>query len=160
MRRLSKRTTKPEVAEGTARTSRSSHATARRIVVLGVLFTAIVVAYFYAADHSFLSTRRMTPIFRYLLLVDDSKTGWLTLGVCIAAALWKNPLLLKVIDFVGLRVTTVVTATVALLVLGAVFIYHDNAFSLDEYAAVFLAKIFAAARRARPLAPVSRVWVI
>ncbi len=161
MRPHSNRTTKPVVAGAAARTSLSPYSTERRIVVLGVLFTTIALAYFYAADHYFFSTRRMTPIFQSLLMVDDSKTAWLTLGVCIVAAFWKNPMpLLKVIDFVGLHVTTVVTATVALLALGAVFIYHNNAFSMDEYAAVFQAKTFAAGRLTAQLPPSVVNWLI
>ncbi|MDP9008830.1 MAG: hypothetical protein M3N91_09015 [Pseudomonadota bacterium] len=128
---------------------------------MGVLFTTIVLAYFYATDNYFFSTRRTTPIFRHLLMVDDSKTAWLTLAVCIMAAFWKNPMpLLKVIDFVGLHVTTVVTATVALLALGAVFIYHNNAFSMDEYAAVFQAKTFAAGRLTAQLPPSVVNWLV
>src|SRR5258708_24989149 len=161
MRPHSNRTTKPVVAGAAARTSLSPYSTERRIVVLGVLFTTIALAYFYAADHYFFSTRRMTPIFQSLLMVDDSKTAWLTLGVCIVAAFWKNPMpLLKVIDFVGLHVTTVVTATVALLALGAVFIYHNNAFSMDEYGAVFQAKIFAAGRLTAQLPPSVVDWLV
>jgi hypothetical protein len=133
----------------------------RRIVVSGVLFTTIVLAYFYAADSYYFSTRRMTPIFRHLLMVDDSKTAWLALGVCIIAAFWKNPLpLLKLVDFVGSHITTVVMATVALLALGAVFIYHNNAFSMDEYAAVFQAKTFAAGRLTAQLPPSVVNWLI
>jgi hypothetical protein len=149
------------VTEGTARRSLSPYTAERRIVVLGVLFTTIVLAYFYAADNYFFSTRRMTPIFRHLLMVDDSKTAWLTLAVCIMAAFWKNPMpILKVIDFVGLHVTTVVTATVALLALGAVFIYHNGAFCMDEYAAVFQAKTFAAGRLTAQLPPSVVNWLI
>jgi hypothetical protein len=133
----------------------------RRIVVLGVLFTMIVLAYFYAADNHFLITRRMSPIFQRLLMVDDSRTALLTLGVCIMAAFWKNPMpVLKVVDFVGLHVTTVVTGTVALLGLGAVFIYHNDAFSMDEYAAVFQANIFAAGRLTAQLPPSVVNWLI
>jgi hypothetical protein len=161
MRRLSNRTTEPVVAGGAARTSLSPHITERRIVVLGVLFTTIVLAYFYAADNYFFSARRMTPIFRHLLMVNDSKTAWLTLAVCIMAAFWKNPLpLLKVVDFVGSHITTVVMATVALLALGAVFIYHNDAFSMDEYAAVFQAKTFAAGRLTAQLPPSVVNWLI
>ena len=161
MRRLSNRTTKPEVAGAAAGTSLSPHITERRIVVLGVLFTTIVLAYFYAADHSFFSTRRMTPIFQYLLMVDDSKTAWLTLGVCIAAAFWEYPMpLLKIVDFIGLHLNTVVSAAVALLALGAIFIYHNNAFSMDEYAAVFQAKVFAAGRLTAQLPPSVVDWLI
>ncbi len=147
--------------EGTSHRSPSPYTAERRIVELGVLFTTIVLAYFYATDNYFFSTRRTTPIFRHLLMVDDSKTAWLTLAVCIMAAFWKNPMpLLKVIDFVGLHVTTVVTATVALLALGAVFIYHNNAFSMDEYAAVFQAKTFAAGRLTAQLPPSVVNWLV
>jgi hypothetical protein len=149
------------VTEGTARRSLSPCTAERRIILLGVLFTTIVLAYFYAPDNYLISTRRMTPIFRHLLMVDDSKTAWLTLAVCILAAFWKNPLpLLKVVDFVGSRITTVVTATVALLALGAAFIYHNDAFSMDEYAAVFQAKTFAAGRLTAQLPPSVVNWLI
>src|SRR3984957_6614812 len=161
MRRLSNRKTEPVVTEGTARRSLPPYTAERRIVVLAVLLTTIVLAYFYAADNYFFSTRRMTPIFRHLLMVDDSKTAWLTLGVCIVAAFWKNPLpLLKVVDFAGLHITTVVMVTVALLALGAVFIYHNDAFSMDEYAAVFQAKTFAAGRLTARLPPSVVNWLI
>jgi hypothetical protein len=149
------------VTQGTARRFLSEHIAERRIILLGVLFTTIVLAYFYAPDNYFFSTRRMTPIFRHLLMVDDSKTAWLTLGVCIMAAFWKNPLpLFKVVDFVGSHITTVVMATVALLALGAVFIYHNDAFSMDEYAAVFQAKTFAAGRLTARLPPSVVNWLI
>jgi hypothetical protein len=161
MRRLSNRTAEPVVTEGTARGSLSPYTAERRIILLGVLFTTIVLAYFYAPDNYFFSTRRMTPIFRHLLMVDDSKMAWLTLAICILAAFWKNPLpLLKVVDFVGSHITTVVMATVALLALGAVFIYHNDAFSMDEYAAVFQAKTFAAGRLTAQLPPSVVNWLI
>jgi hypothetical protein len=160
MRRLSNRTNEAVVSESIAPRSFSPHTADRRIVVWGVLFTTIVLAYFFAADNYF-SSRRMTPIFRHLLMVDDSKTAWLTFAVCIVAAFWKNPIpVLKIIDFVGLRVTTVVTATVALLALGAVFIYHNDAFCMDEYAAVFQAKTFAAGRLTAQFPPSVINWLI
>jgi hypothetical protein len=149
------------VPETTAPQSFSPYTADRRIVVLGVLFTTIVLAYFYAADNYFLSTGRMTPIFRHLLMVDDSKTAWLSLAVCIVAAFWKNPIpVLKVVDFVGSRVITVVAASVALLALGAILIYHSDAFCMDEYAAVFQAKTFAAGRLTVQLPPSVINWLI
>src|SRR3984957_19774965 len=160
MRRLSNRTTEAVVSESIAPRFFSSFTSDRRIVQLGVLFTTIVLAYFYAADNYF-SSRRMTPIFRHLLMVDDSKTAWLTFAVCIVAAFWTNPMpVLKIVDFVSLRVTMVVTATVILLALGAVFIYHNDAFCMDEYAAVFQAKAFAAGRLTGQLPPSVINWLI
>lgn len=133
----------------------------RRIVALGVLFTAIVLTYFFAADKYVLSTGRMTPIFRHLLIVDDSKTAWLTFAVCLVAAFWENPIpILKVVDFVGLRITALAAATVALLALGGLFIYHNDAFCMDEYAAVFQAKIFATGKLTAQLPPSVIDWLI
>jgi hypothetical protein len=161
MRRLSNRTTEPTATTDAARASVPPYVTERRIVVLGVFFTTIVLAYFYAVDNHLFSTRRMTPIFQHLLMVDDSKTAWLTFAICIVAAFWKNPMpLFKVIDFVGLHVLAVVAATVALLALGAVLIYHNDAFCMDEYAAVFQAKLFAAGRLTAQLPPSVINWLI
>jgi hypothetical protein len=161
MRRLSNRTTEPLATATTARRSAPPDTADRRIVVLGVLLTTIALAYFYAADNYYFSTRLMTQIFQYLLMVDDFKTAWLTFGVCTLAAFWKNPVpLLKVVDFFGAHGVAVALATVALLALGALFIYHDNAFSMDEYAAVFQAKIFATGRLTAQLPPSVVNWLI
>ncbi len=162
MRRLSNPTTEPVAAAAAAAcASAPSPIVERRIVALGVLLATLVLAYFHAADSYYFSTRKMTQIFRYLLTVDDAKTAWLTLGVCILAASWKNPVpILNIVDFIGSRVTAVAIATVALLGLGAVFIYHNSAFCMDEYAAVFQAKIFAAGRLTAQLPPSVVDWLI
>jgi hypothetical protein len=121
--------------------------TARLVVLLSLLLTLTALAYFYAADHHFFSTRYMSPIFQYLLMEDDRKTEWLTLAVCVLAGLWTRPgPVLRLVDFLSAHVLQVMLAATALLGLGALFIYHNNAFSMDEYAAVFQAKIFAAGR--------------
>src|SRR5882757_5593165 len=133
----------------------------RSVVVLGFLLTAFTLAYFYAADKHYFSTKLMTPIFRYLLMADDAKTAWLTLGVCFLAAFWKNPVpILRVVDFIGSHVAALAIASVALLGLCAVFIYHNDAFCMDEYAAVFQAKIFAAGRLTAQLPPSVVNWLI
>src|SRR5258708_38383540 len=159
MHRHSNRTTEPVMGEAFARRFVPPCTAERRIVILGVILTAIALAYFQAANHHYLSTRRMTPIFQYLLTVEDPKTAWLTLGVCVLAAFWKNSAaLLRVVDFVGSKINTIVMASVALLGVGAVFVYHNNAFCMDEYAAVFQAKIFAAGRLTSPLPPSVVGW--
>jgi hypothetical protein len=162
MRRLSNRATEPLAAGATARRSASPPDTPdRHIVVLGVLITTIALAYFYAADNYYLSTRLMSQIFQYLLMVNDFKTAWLTLGVCILAAFWKNPApFLKVVDFFGAHGAAVAMTTVVPLALGALFIYHDNAFCMDEYAAVFQAKLFAAGRLTAQLPPSVVNWLV
>jgi hypothetical protein len=161
MRRLSNRPTGPLAAETTARKSAPPDTAERQIIVLGVLLTTIALAYFYAADNYYFSTRLMTRIFQYLLMVDDFKTAWLTLGVCILAAFWRNSVpVLKVVDFLGANGAAVAVAAVAPLALGTLFIYHDNAFCMDEYAAVFQAKIFAAGRLNAQLPPTVVNWLI
>jgi hypothetical protein len=132
----------------------------RHIVALGVLFTAVALAYFFAVDDDF-ATRRMTPIFHYLLMNDDSRTAWLTLGICVLAAFWKDPApFLKVVDFAASHLAAVVMAMVALFGLGAIFIYHNSAFCMDEYAALFQSKIFAAGRLTAQLPPSVVDWLI
>ena len=133
----------------------------RQIVVLGVLLTTIALAYFYAADNYYFSTRLMSPIFQYLLMVDDFNTAWLTFAVCILAAWWRNPApFVKLTEYIGRHVLAVSVATVVVLATLAVFVYHDNAFSMDEYAAVFQAKIFASGRIAVRLPPSVVDWLI
>src|ERR1700692_3074456 len=101
MRRLSSRTTEP-LTGAPARRSVSPDSPDRRIILLAVLLTAIALAYFYAADNYYFSTRMMAPIFQYLLMVNDIKTAWLTLGVCVLAGCWRNPApILNVVDFVS-----------------------------------------------------------
>jgi hypothetical protein len=153
---------KPVLDTPTARRSAAPPDTAdRQIVVLGVLLTAIALAYFYAVDNYYFSTRLMTQIFQHLLMLDDSKTAWLTLGICIGAAFWKNPVpFLKIVDFLGAHGVVVAVAAVVPLALGALFIYHNNAFCMDEYAAVFQAKIFAAGRLTAQLPPSVVNWLV
>ena len=51
-------------------------------------------------------------------------------------------------------------ASVVLFAFGAVFIYHNNAFSMDEYAEVFQAKTFAAGRLSAHLPATVVDWLI
>ena len=131
------------------------------MVVLGVLLTTIVMAYFYAADRFYFSTRMMSPIFQYLLMVDDFNTAWLSLGVCILAAFWKYPApIFEIVDFLAAHAARVALTSVALLALGALFIYHNTALCMDEYAAVFQAKTFAAGRLIAQLPPSVVDWLV
>ncbi len=147
--------------EAAERAVNSQDATDLRIVLLGVLLAVVALAYFYAADHYYFSTRLMSPIFQYLLMINDFKTAWLGLGVCAIAACWKNPKpILKVVDFVSAHEIATAVAVAAASALGAVFVYHNNAFSMDEYAAVFQSKIFAAGRLTANLPPSVIDWLI
>jgi hypothetical protein len=134
---------------------------AQQFIALTVLLSTIALAYFYVVDNYYFSTKLMTPIFSYLLMVNDFNTVWLALGVCVAAAFWRNSApILKVVDFLGNHATVTALAAVALLACGAVFIYHNNALCMDEYAAVFQAKVFATGRLFAQLPPSVVDWLL
>ena len=118
--------------------------TDRSIRWAGVLLCATSLVYFYLLDRVILSSAGFSPIFRYLLTVYDARTAWLALAICFLAALWRQPtLIVRLIDVVGQRPYSIALATVALIALGAIVVYHDYPFSMDEYAAAFQSKIFA-----------------
>jgi hypothetical protein len=130
-------------------------------IILAILLSAVALAYFPALDHHLFSSRYMSGIFRYLLKEYDAKTAWLTFGICVAAACWRNPApSLKIVDFVNAHLVPIVIASVALLALGTVFVYHDNAFAMDEYAEVFQAKTFAAAQLRAHLPATVVDWLV
>src|SRR5450631_2286230 len=115
-----------------------------RIKSAGVLLSAACVMYFYALDHILFSSAHFSPIFRMLLTVADFQTAWLALTICFLAALWNRPApILKLADFFGKHPSALALASVAVIAMGAVVVYHDYPLSMDEYAAVFQARIFA-----------------
>jgi hypothetical protein len=133
----------------------------RQVVVLGVLLTTIVLAYFYATDNYYFSTRYMSSIFQYLLMVDDFNTVWFSFAVCILAALWRNPSpFVRLTEFLGTHVVALVIASVVLMASASVAVYHGSAFSMDEYAGVFQAKIFASGLVTASLPPSVVDWLV
>ncbi len=132
----------------------------RTVIVLALLASMLALGYFYTPDR-LLSTRHMSPIFRHLLLADDARTAWLSFCVCGLAAWWRYPgPIMRLVDGIGRHVTAVVAGAVVLLALGTVFVYHDTAFAMDEYAEVFQAKVFAAGHLTASL-PASVVdWLV
>jgi hypothetical protein len=118
--------------------------TDRRIHWTGVLFCAACLAYFYLLDRVLLSSAHFSPIFRYLLTVYDARNAWLALAICLIAAFWNRPApIVSLVEVVGQYPRTIALASVALIALGAIVVYHDYPFSMDEYAAAFQSKIFA-----------------
>ena len=80
-----------------------------------------------------------------MLLTDyDFRTAWLALAICCLAALWNRPApILRLVDCCGEYPYSLAMVCVAMMALGALVVYHDYPFSMDEYAAVFQSKIFA-----------------
>ena len=101
-----------------------------------------------------------SPIFRFLLALD-SRAAWIGLAICGLAALWNRPApILRVVDFLSERASWVAAASVALFAVGTVAVYHDYPLSMDEYAAVFQAKIFAAGQLSAQLPPSYVDWLV
>jgi hypothetical protein len=121
--------------------------TERHLNWVAILLSAICLAYFSALDRFLFSSAHFSPIFRLLLGVYDSRTAWLALTICVLAAIWKRPgPMLRLADYFGNHPYSVALASMAMLALGTILIYHDYPLSMDEYAAVFQAKIFASGR--------------
>jgi hypothetical protein len=118
--------------------------TDRRIHLAGVLLCAICLAYFYLLDRVLFSSAHFSPIFRVLLTVYDSRTAWLALTICLLAVFWnRSAPILRLVELFGKHPYSIALASVAMIALGAVLVYHDYPLSMDEYAAVFQSKIFA-----------------
>jgi hypothetical protein len=110
----------------------------------GVVLCAASLAYFYLLDRVLLSSAHFSPIFLYLLTAYDSRTAWLALAICLLAALWNRPApISRLVEFFGQHPSPIALASVALIALGTIVLYHDYPLSMDEYAAVFQSKIFA-----------------
>ena len=103
----------------------------------------------------------MSRIFDYLLISQDFHTAWISLGICILAGFWKKPdPINRAMDFVSVRPLAVAGAATVGFSLGAVFVYRNTALSMDEYAAVFQAKVFAAGHLAAQLPPPVIDWLV
>ncbi len=133
----------------------------RLFILSGILASVVCLAYFMMLDRFIFSSAYFTPMFRILLTVDDSQTIWLSVAICFLAALWKMPSpILKLIDFLVRNRYLVVLSTVALISVGSLVAYHNYAFSMDEYAAVFQSKIFARGHIYAQLPPSVINWLV
>ena len=119
----------------------------RHLNWVAISLSTMCLAYFYALDRYLFSSAHFSPIFRLLLDVYDSRTAWLALTICVLAAVWSRPgPIWRLVDFFGNHPYSVALASVMMMGLGTILIYHDYPLSMDEYAAVFQAKIFASGR--------------
>lgn len=120
-----------------------SRFTERHARVAGVVVCALCVAYLYMLDRLLFSSGHFSPIFRALLKFDV-QTALLALAVCLLATAWNRPApVLQSVNFLGRHPIGLALAVVALLGVGSMTVYHAYPLSMDEYAAVFQARIFA-----------------
>jgi hypothetical protein len=132
-----------------------------RIVWLSVLLAVSCLAYLYMLDHALFSTANFSPIFRVLLTAYDRKTACVAAMICVLAAIWKRPdPILTVVDYLARRPGFVALGTTVVISLGAVLVYQNYPLSMDEYAAVFQAKIFATGRLVAQLPANAVGWLV
>ena len=133
----------------------------RRVILIGTLLCVLCLAYFYVLDLKVFPTAGMTAIFILLLRTFDAQAAWLAVGICLVAAFWTRPgPILRVVDFFGRHVLGTAIVLVLVVCAGTVWVYRDHPFSMDEYAAVFQAKIFASGHITAQLPPALVDWLI
>jgi len=121
-----------------------AHPLAARSLLLWCLGAALAIEVFllYAGRASF------SPIFAYLLYTGDAVGNRLLLVLAGCAYLLRRRAgaILAAIRIAGSRPWLVAAVLFPLLCLGSLRVYYDQPLSMDEYAAVFQAKAFAAGR--------------
>jgi hypothetical protein len=135
--------------------------TGPRFVLAGAGLCALAVAYFYLLDRLLFSAVRFSPIFRFLLTTYDFEAAWLALAVCIFAASWnRSAPTLRLVDFLGNHPVLLASASIFMLALGSLLVYHDYPLSMDEYAGAFQSKVFARGMIFAQLPAGLRDWLI
>jgi hypothetical protein len=103
----------------------------------------------------------MSPAFWYLLKAYDAHGNLLLLALAVAAFLLRrHPVALAAVRFCGERPWGVAALLFPALCLGSHAVYHAYPLSMDEYAAVFQARIFAAGAVAGSFPPDLIDWLI
>ncbi len=129
--------------------------------LLAILTAIVCWTYFHLVDRMIFSTSAFVPIFKFLLIHDDAETAWLVLGVCVLAAGWQRPAsILALVDRLGRHPRTIAILSVPVFAMGSLFVYHNYPLCMDEYAAVFQAKIFAAGHLSAHLPPAAVDWLV
>lgn len=97
---------------------------------------------------------RFSPVFAYLLTAYDAHGNLLLLAVAACAFFLRGrPGALDAVKLAGANPWLAAAVAFPLLCAGSLFVYHDRPLSMDEYAAVFQAKAFAAGRLAGVFPP-------
>lgn len=133
----------------------------RHLILVGILVSLACLAYFQLLERGAFAGDYLAPIFRYLLTSYDAETAWLSFAVCLLAAAWnKATPVLRLIDAMASKPLWVASLSVVAIALGAMTVYHRYPLSMDEYAAVFQARIFAAGKLTAEL-PASVIdWLV
>jgi hypothetical protein len=135
--------------------------TSRYPVLWALLLSGLCLGYFYLLDNVIFSSARFSTIFRFLLVEYDRQYAWLAAAACIFAVLLKESRsILEIVDFLGRRPLAIALTAMIVLAVCSIFVYHNRALSMDEYAPVFQSKIFAAWRISARLPPQLVDWLV
>lgn len=133
----------------------------RLVIYTTVGFSALGLAYFFGLNHGVLSTHGMSAIFKRLLLIDDARTAWLTALVTLIACFFSRGAVFGAAsEYLARRIFWLCAFATATLAIMSLLVYQNDALSMDEYAAVFQSKIFAAGKITGHLPPSVVDWLI
>jgi len=110
-----------------------------------MLGSVIGLAFFYSLDRIGFSSSHFSPIFRTLFVVYDNHAAWAAVGLSVLACFWRNPEPVeRLATECGKHPVLVGVTMTVLLAGGSILVYRAYPLSMDEYAAVFQGKVFAA----------------
>jgi hypothetical protein len=133
----------------------------QRTIYSAVLLCLVWVAYFVAADMGYIHTGYMSAIFRSLLLKLDGMSVWIAMLVCLLALAWKRPApILALVDLLGRRERVTALVCVVLVCGGTLVVYYNHPYSMDEYAPMFQARVFASGHLTAHLPPQLVDWLV
>jgi len=116
----------------------------RQLPLLSTLACALCLGFFYLLDRLWFSSAHFSPIFRFLLTVYDTQTAWVAVTACMLALAWRwSAPADRLVQLFARHPAMASAAWILPLALAAVFVYHAYPLCMDEYAAVFQARIFA-----------------
>lgn len=130
-------------------------------VLFVLLLSVACLAYFYGLDRFIFSSKGFSPIFHLLLTVYDVQSAWVSVAICLLAAIWNRPeSILRVVDCLGRREVSTAVICAALFGLSSAAVYQGVALSMDEYAAVFQAEVFASGHIFASFPPSVLDWLV
>ena len=140
---------------------RGLHSSDRLWPLVGLLLAVSCLAYFVLLDRWVFSAEGFSPIFDVLLAVLDAHAAWLATLIVFLALPWRRAEPIRALaGFIGRYPVWIATLAVAAFALGSVFVYHDYPLAMDEYAAVFQAKIFASGHLVGYWPPYLVKWLV
>lgn len=123
--------------------------------------TITTIVMLWAQSASFRDKAWLSPIFKTLFFTQDHAAAICALLILGAALLSSESLPgMRVLRWCGAHSTAIALASVVLLGVGSLAIYRDHPLAMDEYAAYFQSRVFAAGHLAGQFPPQLNDWLI